>query len=221
MQSLTVHHTKGQPRQGGVSDTADVPGSNGRLRSQDCCVAIEALSPGEIQDGARGLEIRYGFAPGPFGEVLIAHSPRGLCLLALVDAATRDRELHRLQALYPHADRVEDPGHAVETAASLFAVDRHGSDGIRLAVRGTRFQVDVWRALLRIPAGAVVSYQHLARGAGVAHAVRAVANAVAANPVHLLIPCHRVIRADGSLGGFRAGLALKARLLAAEGVGRK
>lgn len=188
-------------------------GLNSRSGRHEQFVAAQATGPGADGRTRRGVEIRYGLAAGPFGEMLIAQTGHGICLLSFVNEQTRARELERLQRLYRRAALQEDSAAAQAAADAVFARRDTAAPTIRLAVRGSNFQISVWRALLRIPRGAVLSYSQLAMDVGRPTAVRAVANAVAANPVHYLIPCHRVVRADGSIGGYRGGSDIKRKLL--------
>jgi len=144
-------------------------------RLHDQFVAVEASSPGEYKRNWRGVEIRYGLVPGPFGDMLLAQTRRGICLLSFVDAQTRTRELTRLQRLYSLAVLREDSAAAHTTADAVFTRRDGPARAIPVAVHGTNFQVSVWRALLRIPPGTVVSYGQLAAGVGRPAAVRAVA----------------------------------------------
>lgn len=217
LEFLTVDRAKALLRQShSVLDTAHAVGLTGPARLHDQFVSVEAVSPGEFKAHGRGIAIDYGIVPGPFGDMLIACTGRGLCLLAFMDDETRDRELARLRRLYPRANLRENPGTAEAAARQIFMKPGSDQGKIHLQVHGTNFQVNVWRALLRIPAGAVVSYSQLARHLGRPRAVRAVANAVAANPVHYLIPCHRVLRAGGDTGGYRGGGSRKKIILAWE-----
>ncbi len=217
LEFLTVDRAKTLLQQSrSVMDTAHAVGLTGPARLHDQFVSVEAVSPGEYKARGQGLTIDYGIIPGPFGDMLIARTGRGLCLLAFVDKATRDRELSRLRRLYPLAALRENPG-AVDTATSgLFTVPRPVQGKFHLQVRGTNFQVNVWRALLHIPPGSVASYSQVAQHVGRPDAARAVANAVAANPVHYLIPCHRVLRSSGDIGGYRGGPSRKKIILAWE-----
>lgn len=185
--------------------------SPSRLHEQ--FVSIEAVTPGEFKTRGQGIEIAYGVHGGPFGETLIAQTRRGICFLAFTNQATLEKELNRLRRLYPAASLRENPQAIAATAQRLFDVGETPDAPFHLLVKGTNFQINVWRGLLRIPRGGITSYRQLAHAVGRGDAVRAVANAVAANPVHYLIPCHRVLRADGDIGGFRAGIRLKRELL--------
>ena len=217
LEFLTVDRAKILLQQSrSVLETAHAVGLTGPARLHDQFVSVEAVSPGEYKTRGQGLSIDYGIVPGPFGDMLIARTGRGLCLLAFVDAATRDRELIRLRRLYPRAAVRENPAAAEATAGGLFTRPGPIQGNIPLRVCGTNFQVNVWRALLRIPAGSVASYSQVAEYVGRPDAVRAVANAVAANPVHYLIPCHRVLRSSGDIGGYRGGPPRKKIILAWE-----
>ena len=199
-----------------VLGTAHEVGLTGPSRLHDHFVSVEAATPGEFKSGGAGLEIAYGIHDSPFGPVLIAQTARGVCLLAFVEGYGREAELARLHRLYRNARVREAPAQTGPTVQRIF--DRAGDAGHRfhLTVRGTNLQVQVWRALLRIPSGDTTSYKALAQRVGRPRAIRAVASAVGANPVNFLIPCHRVLRADGQLGGFRGGAELKRRMLADE-----
>ena len=213
---LTVAHAKNL-LSGSLSvlGTAHEVGLTGPSRLHDHFVSVEAATPGEFKSGGAGLEIAYGIHDTPFGPVLIAQTARGVCLLAFVEGYGREVELARLHRLYPNARLSEAPANTEPTVQRIFgAADT--AHRFHLTVRGTNLQVQVWHALLRIPSGDAISYQELAQRVGRPQAVRAVASAVGANPVNFLIPCHRVLRANGDLGGFRGGAELKSRLLADE-----
>ncbi|MBL8978338.1 MAG: bifunctional DNA-binding transcriptional regulator/O6-methylguanine-DNA methyltransferase Ada [Gemmatimonadetes bacterium] len=177
------------------------------------------MTPGRYREGGKGMELRYTIVPSPHGRLLVAATDRGVAavLLGESDAAlTRD-----LARQFPEAERARvDTGDEWlrELVRGVAAeVARPGSGGgLPLDLHGTAFQWKVWRALTTIPAGETRTYTELARSVGRPRAVRAVASACAANRVAVLVPCHRVVRSDGSLGGYRWGLERKARLLARE-----
>jgi AraC family transcriptional regulator of adaptative response/methylated-DNA-[protein]-cysteine methyltransferase len=180
--------------------------SPGRLH--DALVRLEAMTPGELKAGPA---LRWTEVATALGPLTLAATRRGL------SGATFDG-LAGLTARWPRATLVRDDEALAGPAEAL----RRCLDGsqplapLTILVPGTALQLAVWRALLEIPEGAVVTYGHLAQRVGQPGAARAVANAVGANPVACLIPCHRVIRATGALGGYRWGLARKAALLARE-----
>jgi AraC family transcriptional regulator of adaptative response/methylated-DNA-[protein]-cysteine methyltransferase len=211
---LTVNHAKHLLKESNsVLDTAYALGLTAPSRLHEQFVSIDAATPGEFKNQWEGVEVRYGIAAGPFGQMLIAQTPRGVCMLSFLTSATKDREMARLRRIYGRALLREDDALAAETALAIFGAGRAQQPKFHLAVRGTNFQVRVWHALLKIPAGTVTSYRQLAQGLGMPRAARPVANAIAANPVNFLIPCHRVLRLDGAVGGFRGGTQRKQEIL--------
>lgn len=198
-------------------------GLSGPGRLHDLTVAVAAASPGEVKAGGAGLEVAWGVAQTPLGPVFLASGARGLMKLSFlgagVPAAPGEGEvaaaLAELCADWPAARLVRDDAAAATLAGRVFAAWR-GPEPLHLFVKGTQFQLRVWEALLRIPEGALVTYGELAGALGEPGASRAVGGAVGANPVALLIPCHRVIRSSGELGGYRWGEERKRLLLAAE-----
>lgn len=220
LQNLTVDYAKAKIAE--TKSLLDLTGevglsSPGRLH--DLFVSLEAMSPGEFKSGGAGLEIRYGIHATTFGLCLLAKTARGICNLHFLETPDRAGAEHRLRAEWPGATLVADqPGTAGECDAlrDRFANRIFTPDPDRplvLAVKGTNFQIQVWRALLQIPLGGMTTYQGLAEAIGRPGAARAVGNAVGCNPVGYLIPCHRVIRASGEWGGYRWGVARKTLLL--------
>ena len=191
-------------------------GLSGGGRLHDLLINLHAVTPGELKRAGAGLTIHYGFHASPFGECLIAVTTRGVCHLSFLSMEDRQAALTELAAEWPRAHIEEAPRVTAPLARQLFTRVNGHAPGIDLHVRGTNFQIKVWEALLRIPPGGVVSYEDLARHIHAPRAVRAVANAVAHNPVAWLIPCHRVIRKSGALGGYRWGETRKKVLLAWE-----
>lgn len=213
---LTVAHARDLLRGSlNVLDTAHELGLSGPARLHDHFVSLQAMTPGEFKRAAAGMSIHYGFHDSPYGDTLIAATARGVCHLAFTEGKGRGQELERLQRLYAGARLHGDRDATMAVAARIFG-GAVGGQPIHLAVRGTNLQVQVWRAVLEIPCGATRTYGEVASAIGRPKAARPVASAIAANPVNFLIPCHRVLRADGQLGGFRGGEPCKARLLAAE-----
>ncbi|MHB8742455.1 MAG: methylated-DNA--[protein]-cysteine S-methyltransferase [Sulfuricaulis sp.] len=197
-------------------DAAYEAGLSGGGRLHDLFITLHAVTPGELKRAGSGLTIHYGFHPSPFGKCLIGMTTRGICHLGFVSAESHNEALGELVSEWPHARLEEAPRTTLPIARGLFA--RIGNDltNVNLHVRGTNFQIKVWEALLRIRPGTVVSYQDIARRIQAPRAVRAVANAVASNPIAYLIPCHRVIRQSGVLGGYRWDETRKKALLAWE-----
>ena len=216
LQFLTKEHAKRALREApSVLDAAYTAGLSSPGRLHDLLVASEAMSPGEHRALGEGVEIRYGWAPTPFGEALVALTPRGVCKLAFVGPTGRDALRGELTAEWPRARTHREDGAAVEIARRIFGAAPR-PEPLHVWVKGSNFQIKVWEALLRIPPGELVSYGSLARAIGSPNAARAVGSAVGANPVAVLIPCHRVIRASGDLGDYRWGLERKSGLIARE-----
>ncbi len=189
-------------------------GLSGPGRLHDLLVTCEAASPGEFRSGGAGLRIVWGVASTPFGPALLASSTRGLMRLEF----TNDEGLTEFSALqqdWPEAAFHRDDEAAASLSAHLFAAYSK-PEPVHLFVKGSQFQLKVWQALLQLPEGRLLSYGALARGIGQPTASRAVGSAVGANPVALLIPCHRVIRANGLLGEYRWGEARKRVLVGLE-----
>ena len=208
LQCLTFEHVKQLLRDGGnVFDAAINAGLSGPGRLHDLCVTLEAASPGEMKSGGAGVEIDYSFAETPFGEALIAETKRGICHFSFVDVGGRERGRNLLISDWPNAKLNRSDSRIAELSATIFAsTARPSSDRpLRAFVRGTPFQVRVWRALLQIPIGSLTTYGRLAEAIGQAKAARAVGSAVGANPISFIIPCHRVIRETGALGNYGGG----------------
>lgn len=216
LQFLTKEHAKRALREApSVLDATYTAGLSSPGRLHDLLVACEAMSPGEHRALGEGVEIRYGWAPTPFGEALVALTLRGVCKLAFVGPTGRDALRGELTAEWPRARTHREDGAAVEIARRIFCAARR-PEPLHVWVKGSNFQIKVWEALLRISPGELVSYGSLARAIGSPNAARAVGSAVGANPVAVLIPCHRVIRASGDLGDYRWGLERKSGLIARE-----
>ena len=188
-------------------------GLSSTSRLHDLLVTYEALTPAEYRARAAGLVISYGFHPTPFGECLLSLTGRGICGLSFQPPAARALALADLRAAWPRAHFLEAPDKTAAVAGQLFASAADPGQPLHLLVKGTNFQVKVWEAMLRIPAGQVVSYKAVAESIGQPGASQAVGGAVGANPIGYLIPCHRVIQQHGGLGGYRWGENRKHALL--------
>ncbi|MBT5032148.1 MAG: methylated-DNA--[protein]-cysteine S-methyltransferase [Proteobacteria bacterium] len=198
-----------------VMDTALDGGFSSASRLYDCTVNIIAMTPGELIKLGGGVSIRCGLSGTPFGEVYIAWTPRGICSLQFISADfSMEQALQRVQDEWPAAEVEEDQVQALILAGTIFSTKT--SKPVKLDVRGTNFQVQVWRALLDIPFGETTGYQQLASKIGRPQAQRAVGTAIGANPVSILIPCHRVIQKSGLIGNYRWGTTRKQTLLVRE-----
>ena len=172
------------------------------------------MTPSAWRDGGRGETIRYVVTDSQLGPLLVAATPKGICRL------TFGEDERALRRRFPNADIRADDGTIAEWVEGvLTAIDRpEAAPELPIDVRGTAFQEKVWQELRKIPLGQTRSYADIAAAVGQPGAVRAVGTANGSNPVSVLVPCHRVIRSDGSLGGYGGGLPNKVKLLAAEGI---
>lgn len=175
------------------------------------------MTPGQYRTGGAGIQISYGSAETALGCVVIGATDRGICFVQF--GSTAASLLRALEAEYPRATlapMLASQRQAFDEWMRLLAQRIEGAMTVAdlpLDIQGTQFQLKVWKALLRIPPGAVQSYGEVARQIGRPRAIRAVASACAANRIAVFIPCHRVIRGDGTLGGYRWGIARKRALL--------
>lgn len=190
--------------------------SPGRLH--DLFISYEAMTPGQYKQQGSGLEIRYGVHPSPFGPCLLALTERGICGLQFLEDGGTENALAELHQRWPAATFIADSTDTRTLAAHIF--DPQRTTPLHLQLQGTNFQVRVWEALLQIPAGQVASYDLVAEMMGEKTAVRAVASAVARNPIGYLIPCHRVIRKTGAFGQYHWGKTRKKAILAWEAAQR-
>lgn len=174
------------------------------------------MTPTAYRAGGKGLAIRYALGTCSLGSVLVAATERGVCAILLGD--DRPALVRDLAARFPRAQLVDCDAAFAELVAQVVALVEQPGLGAELPldIRGTAFQQRVWTALRRIPAGQTASYADVARRIGAPRAVRAVAQACAANPLAVAIPCHRVVRQGGDLSGYRWGVERKRTLLARE-----
>jgi len=195
-------------------DIAFDAGLSGPGRLHDLFVTFEAMTPGEFKKMGASLKIAYGFDFTPFGQCLLAVTERGICHLGFVVNDNRSEAFNHLQHTWPEATLFEDQTRIRPLVRRIFRL-KHPVDSrpFHLHLKGTNFQVSVWRALLTIPEGSIVSYQDVAAHIGHPKAFRAVANAIAINPVGYLIPCHRVIAKSGKINQYRWGAARKKAIL--------
>lgn len=178
------------------------------------------MTPAKFAQGGKGERISWASGPSPFGWIVVGSTERGLCWLSL--ASTRSEAEDSIRAEFPAAELHRDRSlarlvdQALATVRDGADLTRVGSLGTALDLRGTVFQLRVWQALREIPRGETRSYSEVAREIGEPNATRAVARACATNRVALVVPCHRVVGANGSLTGYRWGVERKRELLAAE-----
>jgi AraC family transcriptional regulator, regulatory protein of adaptative response / methylated-DNA-[protein]-cysteine methyltransferase len=230
VQYLTKEHARALLAQStDVLGAALAAGLSSPGRLHDLMVTTEALTPGEVGRLGAGVRLDYAFAGSPFGRVLAAATARGLAFLGFVDedAGGDAAALADLRQRWPRATLMQDDAVAAIVARAFAGFAQAAAAGgtaprpLHLLLAGTNFQIKVWEALLAVPAGRLVSYSALARAVGRPDAVRAVAGAVGRNPLSVLIPCHRVIRESGELGGYHWGLPRKIALIACESARRE
>lgn len=211
LQYISIEHAKSMLREPQVTlfDAAHETGLSGTGRLHDLFVNIEAMTPGEYKNGGADLSILFSFGDSPFGKMGIASTPRGICFMAF--AKTEQEALADLRLQFPNA-RIEEGATAMhDLALSVFSV--RSSETLHLHLKGTPFQLKVWEALLTIPEGRLESYGSLAAKIAAPQASRAVGTAIGKNPIAYLIPCHRVIRQGGLLGGYRWGTTRKTAMM--------
>ncbi|MEZ4699788.1 MAG: methylated-DNA--[protein]-cysteine S-methyltransferase [Rhodothermales bacterium] len=215
LQHLTLSHAKERLRtSASVLEAAFAAGLSGPSRLHDLFVTVEAVTPGEFKQQGAGLTIRYGFHETRFGWCFVGVTDRGVCHLAFDPPG--QGPVDELASRWPSAGLVEAPDETRRTVARIFGEESENGSSMRLLLSGTNFQLQVWQALLRVPAGHIVSYEDLAIALGRPAATRAVASAVARNPVGYLIPCHRVIRKSGHFGQYHWGSARKKAMVGFE-----
>jgi len=218
VQAVTIDHARNLlTGSASVLDAAHEVGLSGAGRLHDLFVDHEAMTPGEFKRRGEGLEIVYGFHETPFGDALVLATDRGVAGLAFVDedkGQSRQEALVDMTGRWPKAAFIEGPEHTAGHAARIFDPARWSPEQpVRLVLIGTDFEVRVWQALLRIPMGRAVTYADIARHLGQPTASRAVGSAVGRNPISFVVPCHRVLRGDGQLGGYHWGLTRKRALI--------
>ncbi len=201
-------------------DTTYGVGLSSLGRLHDLFITTEAVTPGQYKSGGAGLTIRYGLHATPFGKALIGTTERGICHFGFVGNSEGDA-IDALYANWQQAKMIEDHNTTAPLVEPIFDLGKRVKTPLHLHLRGTNFQLKVWEALLRIPPGAVTSYQGLAEQTGRPGANRAVGTALGRNPIAVLIPCHRVIRKLGEFGNYRYGVARKKALLGWEAASRQ
>lgn len=224
--SALAHAEAGAALRDGASvmDAAYATGLSSVSRLHDLFIAHEGLSPGEAKRGGHGTDLVIGRAPTPFGPGVWLISPRGLVALGFVDehdaprtgtghqGRSEDSAFADLASRYPEASLRRDDGEAGRWAERVFV----SGEPLPVALYGTPFRRQVWRALLDIPCGTTETYGAVARAIGRPEAARATGAAIGANPVSWFIPCHRAIAADRRLHNYHWGLARKRAMLTFE-----
>ena len=216
LQFMTVSHAKQLLKESSVFDVSLAMGLSSQSRLHDHFVTLEAVSPGQFKNEGKDMKIEYGISHSPFGIVFIGATERGICQLSFIDEKNYSDSLESLQHAWPNADILENRSRMDTLSKKIFNIHIEPIEKFHLFVQGSNFQVKVWESLLRIPTGMAYSYQQVAVSIALPLGSRAIGNAIAKNPIGYLIPCHRVIRNTGIIGGYRWGSERKHAILAWE-----
>lgn len=215
LQFLTKEYAKGvlENSQNLLSATFDA-GFSSPSRLHDLFISCEAVTPGEFKKQGKGIIIRYGIHPTPFGNCLLAATERGICNLIFLMESNEANAISELQSHWKNAILQKDVEGTAQFVAQIFQPsEKYFDKPLHLVLKGTNFQIKVWEALLKIPPGKMLAYNDIANMIGNPKAVRAVASAVANNPLAFIIPCHRVIRKMGIIHKYRWGAERKKAMI--------
>ena len=214
VQYLTLEHLRHKIRATeNMMEAADEAGLSSQSRVNELFVKIEGVSPQQYKSSGQGLEIFYGYHASPFGLCFIAVAGKSICALKFIDEEKSRNEFELFSAQWELATLTHRPGLTQEYIKKIFRQPGHPVEDLQLLVRGTDFQIKVWEALVNIPFGSVSSFGQIARSVGRPEAARAVGTAAGANQILYLIPCHRIISADGSMGNYHYGRARKMAMI--------
>ncbi len=201
-------------------ETSAAVGLSSGSRLHDQFVNIEAVTPGEFKNCGAGMVINYSVVDSPFGNLFVAATERGICRMAFLSENNIDQqhkaEIADLQKYWPRAQLGKSPPSQLDSIQKFMQRSQPIEKPLSLLVRGTNFQIQVWRALLRINSGSLCSYGQIAEAVGRPSGARAVGSAIGANPITLLIPCHRIILRNGAVGGYHWGAVRKQAILSWE-----
>lgn len=213
LQYVTISHARQMLRDNAtLFDTAADTGLSGTGRLHDLFIRFESMTPGEYKNGGASLNITFNVMNSIYGEVVIAKTDRGICFLEFSDSNSEN--MAGLYQKFPNARFIKDDDPIFHEAIRSFT--EMPSQPLKLHIKSSAFQLKVWEALLKIPAGSLSVYGALARHLNMPGASRAVGTAIGSNPVAVLIPCHRVIQATGLPGGYHWGVTRKKIILARE-----
>lgn len=213
LQFLTVDYVKNLLKETGATlfDAAFEAGLSGTGRLHDLFIKMEGMTPGEYKNGGAALSINYSFAESPFGNLLVASTPKGICYMAFAD--DEQKALHELQYQFPNAQYKQVVDLMQQNALYIFTHDWSKLDQVKLHLKGTVFQLKVWETLLKIPVGGLSTYRAVAEKINNPNAMRAVGSAIGQNPVAFIIPCHRVIQSAGTFGNYHWGSTRKTAMI--------
>lgn len=217
LQYISVEHAKKilKEEQATLFDTTFETGLSSTSRLHDLFVNIEGMTPAEYKNGGKNIHVNYSFAESPFGNLIVASTPKGVCYMAFED--DREKALNKLIEKFPNATFEQRLDLMQQNALFIFQNDWSKLPEIKLHLKGTDFQLKVWETLLKVPMGQLSTYGNIAEQIGNSNASRAVGTAIGSNPVAFLIPCHRVIQASGNFGGYMWGNTRKTAIIGWEG----
>jgi len=213
IQYLSLEYAKGilKEKNATLFDTAYETGLSGTGRLHDLFINLVGMTPAEYKNGGAALNINYSFAESPFGNIIVASTPIGICYMAFAD--DRNEAFELLQQQFPNATYNQVTDTLQQNALFIFQKDWSQLSTIKLHLKGTDFQLKVWEALLKIPMGGLSTYSAIAQKIESPLANRAVGSAVGDNPVAFLIPCHRVIKSTGEFGQYHWGSTRKSAII--------
>ena len=213
LQYLSLEHAKGilKDQQATLFDTAYHTGLSGTGRLHDLFINLEGMTPAEYKNGGAALTINYSFAESPFGNIIVASTPKGICHMAFAD--DQQTAFDELQRQFPNATYRQFADTMQQNALFIFRKEWSQLSNIKLHLKGTAFQLKVWEALLKIPTGGLNTYSGIAQKIDSPNASRAVGSAVGDNPVAFLIPCHRVIKSTREFGQYHWGATRKLAII--------
>ena len=213
LQFLTIEYAKNILKEGqnSVFDAAFETGLSGTGRLHDLFIKIEGMTPGEFKNGGAQLSINYSFAESPFGNLLLASTQKGICHISFAD--DEEQAMIQLMKQFPNAAYSQMVDLIQQNVLHIFTHGWNKPDHIKLHLKGTAFQLKVWEALLKIPAGKLSTYKSVAQHISNPNAMRAVGSAIGQNPVAFIIPCHRVIQSSGGFGHYHWGTTRKTAMI--------
>lgn len=212
LQFISISHAKKMLKERAtLADASFETGLSGSSRLHDLFISIEGMTPAEYKHGGKNLAINYSFADSPFGNIIVASTPTGICHLAFYE----DEKVawQELKDQFPNATYQQKTDLIQQNALFIFTHDWSRLNEIKLHLRGTVFQLKVWESLIKIPLGELSTYGSIADSIKKPKASRAVGSAIGANPVAFIIPCHRVIQSTGNIGQYHWGSDRKTAMI--------
>lgn len=213
LQYISVEYAKSvlQEKRVNLFDAAHETGLSGTSRLHDLFINLEGMTPSEYKNGGKDLGINYSFAESPFGNLIVASTPKGVCYMAFNES--ENEAFVDLNNKFPNATFNRMLDLVQQNALFIFQNDWSNLPDIKLHLKGTDFQLKVWETLLKIPMGELSTYGDIAKKIQNPNASRAVGTAIGSNPVAFLIPCHRVIQSSGNFGGYMWGNTRKTAII--------